>query len=104
MMTKDIPSEDIATSPAGWRKPEAVAELNTEANATGKKVLGLWFYPMGPSDWDGFAGAAEGTLIHYCDDDQTALLLAPDGTISEIFSDEQDSTETIWTPTQVAGR
>jgi hypothetical protein len=54
-----------------------------------KHVLGYDFRPFEEADWDGFAGADEGSFIHYCDDQKTVLIWSPDGMITEfVMSDD----------------
>jgi hypothetical protein len=58
-------------------------------------VLGHTFVPMEGSDYEGLAGADEGSFICYTG--SVTLVLSPNGTISELG----DNTQTDWTPTTI---
>ena len=67
-----------------------------------KIILGHKFVPMSEDDWEGFAGAEEGTLICWAPDEQTCLLLAPDGSIHEtVFDDKGRAAAYEWKATEV---
>jgi hypothetical protein len=53
-----------------------------------KHVMGHDFREFDKRDWDCWAGAEPGSLICYCDDDKTCLILSPDNVLSEIVQVE----------------
>lgn len=60
-------------------------------STTTRKLMGLVFSPMTDNDWDAFAGANEGSLICYCDDEETVLIYDPnEETITEMLFNEED--------------
>lgn len=65
--------------------------------------LGHDFVPMSGSDWDAFGGAEEGTLICYCPDEATVLLLAPDGKVEEVRITDDGQASVLWAPTALIG-
>ena len=67
------------------------------------KILGQTFRPMNRMDWDTFAGAAEGSLICFCEDETTVLLYYPAiGTVSEVTQKEDgDSVQRDWFSVEV---
>lgn len=66
-------------------------------------VLGHTFNPMTDREWEGLAGAEPCTLICYCDDGKTTLLLSPDGTVSElVLADNVNGMSQFdWTKVQI---
>jgi hypothetical protein len=48
-------------------------------------LLGHTFRPLNDNDWESYAGAEEGSLISYLDDEKTVLMWDPAGKrLSEI--------------------
>ena len=64
------------------------------------RLLGHEFKPMSRSDWDGFAGADEGSLICSCSDG-TVLIWSP---VSNTVSEMLDQDDMINNPTGLRQR
>lgn len=71
-----------------------------EKEPEGKQVLGHNFVPFTDSDWQGWAGAEEGSLI--CHSDGAVLILSPDGTIEEdVINKDGKLSAFIWKKEQI---
>lgn len=53
-----------------------------------KHILGHDFVEFSRTDWYAYGGADKGSLICYCPDGKTILILSPDNVVSEIVDDE----------------
>lgn len=85
-----------------WLVPVPVDTEEVKPSKT-KHVLGHDFKPFDKTDWDCFAGSDEGSLICYCPDEKTVLILSPNGVVSEIChtDGDADTTQTDYQPTRI---
>lgn len=62
-----------------------------------KRFMGLEFKLMKDDDFECFAGADEGSFIHYGDDEQTVLILSEDEQeLVEIVTKDDERFERTW--------
>lgn len=95
---------NVANSDAAGIAADCNGEV-IEEDPKAVKRFGYTFKPMTSDDWDGWAGADEGTLIYNSPDGEMTLLLAPSGLLSEVHHTLKDNDVTFtqhdWRATRI---